>query len=166
MITHRLIVAASILFALTAFPGFTAGTPGVDPSWRQASGQDFSPAFGTWKFMGKDKTGVVWTGKLVIEKLNPEWINPQVYVAGGKIAIENADGAGKGLDAGVAYDPVTRVITIGEDSDYGGAVYTAVISPDWKSLTKGVWRETDRLTDDKKKPVTSEGEWSATRVEQ
>jgi hypothetical protein len=165
MTAHRIAVVSFALFMVGAPLVLAAGAPGRSPSGHQAAQQDFSPAFGTWKFTGKDKNGVAWTGTLILEKPNPDWINPQKYVAGGKIEIESADGAGKGLDGGVAYDPVTRVITIGDDSDYGGAVYTAVISPDWKSLTKGVWRETDRLTADNKKPTLSEGEWSATQAE-
>jgi hypothetical protein len=72
---------------------------------------------------------------------------------------------GKGANPPIRYDPATRVFTMGAESDYGGAVYTAVLSPDGKRLTKGTWRETDRSSNEKEKRVVSEGEWSATRIE-
>jgi hypothetical protein len=79
--------------------------------------------------------------------------------------IETADGAGKGANPPIAYDPATRVFTMGAESDYGGSVYTAVLSPDGKSLTKGAWKETERSSDEKEKRVVSEGVWSAARIQ-
>jgi hypothetical protein len=167
MISRRLSVIIIVALTLGAPLVLAAGASGAALAGQQPVGQDNGPAFGNWKYTGKDKAGVVWTGTLVIEKLDPQQFNPQKYIAVGDIRSENPDGSsGKGLRAAIQYDPATRVVMIGEDSDYGGAVYTAVLSPDGKTLSNGVWRETERGSDEKEKLVTSEGEWSATRVEQ
>jgi hypothetical protein len=44
---------------------------------------------------------------------------------------------------------------MGAESDYGGSVYTAVLSPDAKRLTRGVWKETERSSDEKEKRTVS-----------
>jgi hypothetical protein len=160
MIARRIAVVTFVLLALTG-PLVLAAQAG-----QKAPARDSGLAFGTFKFTGKDKAGVVWTGTLIVEKLDPDQFDPQKYVAQGDLRIGTADGAGKGANPPIAYDPATRVVTIGAESDYGGSVYTAVLSPDGNSMTKGAWRETERSSDEKEKRVVSEGEWSATRVGQ
>lgn len=158
MISNRPMVVITIATFLGAFLVFASGASG-------APDQDLGPSVGTWKLTAKDKAGVAWTGKLVIEKLDPKEYDPKKFVAVTNLEMENADGATRGTYAPMRYDPATRVVTIGEDSDYGGTVYTAVLSPDGKALTDGVWKETERRSDEKEKRVRSEGEWSATRAE-
>lgn len=158
MIARRIALVALALFALAA-PLVLAVQAGQKP----AAGD---LGFGKWKFIGKDKAGVAWTGPLVIEKLDANMFDPAKYVAQGDLRIETADGAGKGANPPIAYDPATRVFTMGGISKYGGSVYTAVLSPDGKSLLKGIWKETEWLSDEKTTRVVSEGEWSATRVGQ
>jgi len=165
MIIRRVAIVTVILFALATPLFLAAGVAGSVPAWPRAVSQGPGLGFGTWAFTGKDKAGVVWTGTLGIEKLDASQFDPQKYIAQGNLRIENAGGDGKGANPPIRYDPATRVFTMGAESDYGGAVYTAVLSPDGKRLNKGTWRETDRSSNEKEKRVVSEGEWSATLIE-
>ena len=162
MIIRRIAIVTVILFALARPHFLAAGSVTAGP---QAVSQGPGLSFGTWAFTGKDKAGVVWTGTLGIEKLDASQFDPQEYAAQGNLRIESAGGDGKGANPPIRYDPSTRVFTMGAESDYGGAVYTAVLSPDGKRLTNGTWRETERSSNEKEKRVVSEGEWSATRIE-
>lgn len=165
MIIRRIAIVIVILFALATPLFLAAGVAGSVSAGAQAVSSGPGLGFGTWAFTGKDKTGVIWTGTLVIEKLDTSQFDPQQYIAQGDLRIESADGGGKGANPPIRYDPATCVFTMGAESDYGGAVYTAVLSPDGKRLTKGTWRETERWSNEKEKRVVSEGEWSATRIE-
>jgi hypothetical protein len=165
MIIRRIALVAVIQFALATPLFLAAGVAGSVPAGPQAVSLGPGLGFGTWAFTGKDKAGVGWTGTLGIEKLDESQFDPQKYIAQGNLRIESVGGDGKGANPPIRYDPATRVFTMGAESDYGGAVYTAVLSPDGKRLTKGTWRETDRSSNEKEKRVVSEGEWSATRIE-
>jgi hypothetical protein len=165
MIVRRIAVVTAILLAFAAPLLLAAGAPEAVRAGQPAGAGVSSLDFGSWKFTGKDKSGVVWTGTLVIEKLDADQFDPQKYVAQGNLRIETADGSAKGANPPIQYDPATRAFTMGAESEYGGAVYTAVLSPDGKRLTKGAWRETERGSDEKEKRVVSEGEWSAARIE-
>lgn len=165
MIPRRILIATVFLLALAAPLILAAGAPGAFRAGHSAGGGGSDLGVGNWKFTGKDKAGVVWTGTLAIEKLDTGMFDPQKYIAQGNLQIESADGGGKGANPPVQYDPATRVFTMGAESDYGGSVYTAVLSPDGKRLTKGVWKETERGSDEKEKRVVSEGAWSAVRIE-
>ncbi len=165
MIVRRIAVVTAILLAFAAPMFLAAGVPGASRAGQPAGTGASDLGFGGWKFTGKDKAGVVWTGTLAIEKLDASMFDPQKYIAQGNLQIESADGGGKGANPPVQYDPATRVFTMGAESDYGGSVYTAGLSPDGKRLTKGVWKETERMSDEKEKRVVSEGQWSATRIE-
>jgi hypothetical protein len=165
MIARRIAVVTAFLLAFAVPILLAAGVPGASRAGQPAGTGVSDLGFGNWKFTGKDKAGVVWTGTLGIEKLDTDQFDPQKYVAQGNLRIETADGSGKGANPPIQYDPATRVFTMGAESDYGGSVYTAVLSPDGKRLTKGVWKETERGSDEKEKRVVSEGEWSATRID-
>ncbi len=165
MIVRRIAVVTVILLTFAAPLILAAGTPGAVRAEQPAGAGVSDLGFGNWNFTGKDKAGVVWTGTLGIETLDTSMFDPQKYIAQGNLRIESADGGGKGAIPPVQYDPATRVFTMGAESDYGGSVYTAVLSPDGKRLTQGVWKETERGSDEKEKRVVSEGEWSATRIE-
>ena len=165
MIIRRVAIVTVILFALATPLFLAAGVAGFVPAGPQAVSLGPGLGFGTWAFAGKDKAGVVWKGTLGIEKLDASQFDPQEYIAQGNLWIESAGGEAKGANPPIRYDPATRVFTMGAESDYGGAVYTAVLSPDGKRLTKGTWRETDRSSSEKEKRVVSEGEWSATLIE-
>lgn len=165
MIPRRIAFATVILLAFAAPLILAAGVPGAVRAGQPAGTGVSDLGFGNWKFTGKDKARVVWTGTLGIEKLDADQFDPQKYIAQGNLRIETAEGSAKGANPPIRYDPATRVFTMGAESDYGGAVYTAVLSPDGKRLTKGVWKETERGSDEKEKRVVSEGIWSATRIE-
>ena len=165
MIARHIALVTAILLAYASPLLLAAGTPGAVQAGQPTGAGGSSLGFGSWKFTGKDKSGVVWTGTLVIEKLDADQFDPQKYIAQGSLRIETADGSAKGANPPIQYDPATRVFTMGAESEYGGAVYTAVLSPDGKRLTKGAWRETERGSDEKEKRVVSEGEWSAARIE-
>jgi hypothetical protein len=165
MIIRRVVIVTVILFALAAPLFLAAGGAGSVPAWPRAVSQSPGLGFGTWAFTGKDKAGVVWKGTLGIEKLDASQFDPQEYIAQGNLWIESAGGEAKGANPPIRFDPATRVFTMGGESDYGGAVYTAVLSPDGKRLTKGTWRETEWSSSDKQKHLVSEGEWSATLIE-
>jgi hypothetical protein len=165
MIIRRVVIVTVILFTVATPFFLSAGIAGPVPAGPQAASQGPGLGFGTWAFTGKDKAGVVWKGTLGIEKLDASQFDPQEYIAQGNLWIESAGGAAKGANPPIRYDPATRVFTMGGESDYGGAVYTAVLSPDGKRLTKGTWRETEWSSNTKEKRVVSEGEWSATRID-
>ncbi len=165
MIPRRIAFATVFLFAFAAPLILAAGAPGAGRAGQPAGAGVADLGFGNWSFTGKDMAGVVWTGTLGIEKLDTSMFDPLKYVAQGNLRIESADGGGKGANPPVQFDPATRVFTMGAESDYGGSVYTAVLSPDGKRLTKGVWKETERGSDEKEKRVVSEGQWSAVRIE-
>ena len=158
MTARRLAVVTLVLFALGA-PLVLSARPG-----QKSAAADLG--FGKWQFAGKDKAGVAWTGTLIIEKTDPSMFDPQKVIAQGNLQLESADGSGKSFLSPISYDPATRAFTLGGDSDYGGAVYIAVLLPDGKSLAKGAWKETEWLSGEKKKRLVSEGEWSAARVGQ
>lgn len=129
------------------------------------SGPDQDLGFGTWNFTGNDKAGTVWKGTLVIEKPDRSMFDSPKAIAQGNLQIEASDGRALGALTPIQYDSATRLVTMGGDSDYGGTVYTAVLSADGKRLTKGTWREMEWISETGTKRLASEGEWSATKVE-
>ena len=81
MIIRRIASVTVILFAL-AMPLFlAAGVAGSVPAGAQAVPSGPGLGFGAWAFNGKDKAGVIWTGTLVIEKLDTSQFDPQKYIA-------------------------------------------------------------------------------------
>lgn len=162
MITRRVSLSAVVLLAFAPILFLAAGAVAAGP--RTAS-RDRDLGFGTWEFTGKDKAGTVWTGTLVIEKPDRNMFESPQVIAQGNLQIKAADGRGLGALTPIQYDPATRIVTMGGESKYGGTVYTAILSPDGKTLTKGAWRETEWVSEEKKTRLASEGEWSATRIE-
>jgi len=162
MNTRRVISAA---VALVAFAPLLLLAAGAVPAGPRAAGRDQDLGFGTWEFTGKDKAGTVWKGSLVVEKPDRSMFESPQAIAQGNLQLEAADGRGLGALTPIQYDPATRIVTMGGESDYGGTTYTAVLSTDGKRLTKGTWRETEWVSETKTKRLVSEGEWSATRIE-
>jgi hypothetical protein len=162
MNTRRVSLYVVVLLALASIPILAAGAVVAGP--RTAS-RDRDLGFGTWEFTGKDKAGTVWKGTLVIEKPDRSMFESPQVIAQGNLQLEAADGRGLGALTPIQYDPATRIVTMGGESKYGGAVYTAILAPDGKTLTKGTWRETEWVSEEKKTRLASEGEWSATRIE-
>ncbi len=153
----RRFAAALALLALAGLPALAA-LPQA-----KASG----PAIGsTWAFTGKDSKGVAWTGKIEFAKLDTSMFEPGQHYCSANLDLQDANGGGMGAATFTDFDPATRVVTIGGESDYGGSVYTAILSADGKSLKSGKWLSTERSSEEKEqnkpKRVLSEGTWSAT----
>jgi hypothetical protein len=160
MNTRRVVFTIAALLASATLLASAAGPAGRPPA---RDGQDLG--FGTWEFTGKDKTGTVWKGSLVIEKPDSSMFESPQAIAQGRLQLEAADGRGLGALTPIQYDPATRVVTMGGESKYGGTTYIAVLSADGKRLTKGTWREMEYVSETKTTRLASEGEWSAVRSE-
>lgn len=120
------------------------------------------PAFGKWQFTGKDSAGVVWTGTLAIEKLDLNRFNTNKYHFMCNLEVQSAS-TGRGVEAPGTYDPAARAVSFSTGISEITS-YTAVLSPDGKSLTQGKWTVTKKA--DKKSGqagmiVVSAGTWSA-----
>ena len=121
----------------------------------QGSGNS-GPSLGKWQFTGKDNTGLVWTGTLSIEKLDPTRFDAKRYHSMCSLEVESTDPnkGTKGVEGPCTWDPQTRAVsfTVAVMETH---LYTAVLSPDGKSLLQGKW------TDSKKETIVSSGTWSA-----
>jgi hypothetical protein len=123
---------------------------------------DPGPAQGAWKFTGKDNAGVVWTGPLTLGKVDPDRFGVGKYHSMCELNVKSAGGE-RAVSIPATYDASTRVFTFANEMSMGGVTYTAVLSPDGKSLTQGKWRETERKFGEKEKKVVGTGEWSAVK---
>ena len=146
------LLTAVILCAVCSVAASPASGAGQEAAARGNNG----PTLGKWEFTGKDNTGLVWTGTLAIEKLDPKSFDPKQYYALCSLEVQSPDPA-KGIrsvEAPCTYDPSTRAIsfTTGMSVTH---LYTAVLSRDGKSLTAGKWTESKEAT------VVRSGEWSA-----
>jgi len=102
------------------------------------------PTLGKWKFTAKETSGVVWTGTLILSKIDPQRFSPDKYHSLCNIEAVSTKG-GLGVEHPAAYDPSTRVLSLGhEGGNWGGSTYTAVLSADGKKLEKGKWKQSDR----------------------
>ena len=116
---------------------------------------DTGPAFGKWQFTGKDNTGVVWTGTLTIEKLDPNRFDAVKYQSMCDLDVQSKT-AGRGVGAPGQYAPATRALSFSTGMSEV-TTYTAVLSPDGKSLTQGKWTVTKKAGN----ILVSSGTWSA-----
>ena len=116
------------------------------------------PSLGKWEFTGKDNTGLVWTGVLDIQKLDPVRFDPKRYVSICSLEVESTDPSKgtRGVEAPCEWDAATRTLsfTTGFTVTH---LYTAVLAPDGKSLTQGKWTETK----DNGGTTVRTGTWSA-----
>lgn len=116
------------------------------------------PSLGKWAFTGKDSAGVVWTGTLVIEKLDPNRFDTNKYHSMCILAVKSASSE-KGVEAPCRYDPASRALSFSTGISEITS-YAAVLSADGKSLTEGQWTASKKggqagMT------VVSAGTWSA-----
>jgi hypothetical protein len=149
------ILLLTFVLTLICAPCIVAADPGQGQPAAKAG-----PALGEWKFTGKDNAGVVWTGKLTLGKVDPDRFNVEKYHSMCNLEAKSASSE-RGVEIPATYDAATRVFTFQNEMSMGGVTYTAVLSPDGKSLTQGKWRETDKNFGEKEKRVVSTGEWSA-----
>jgi hypothetical protein len=97
---------------------------------------------GKWDFTAKDGKGVQWTGALQIARQDGGGIECDLNMSSAN--------SGKGMGGGCDYDSKTRTLTFTGGSDSSKFSFTAVLSPDGKSLTQGRW--------------DAAGSWSAVRA--
>jgi hypothetical protein len=139
MSANRILVSALILTILCA-------------------GQDLSkigPSLGKWAFTGKDTAGVVWTGALVIEKLDQDRFDTNKYHSMCILAVKSASSE-NGVEAPCRYDPATRAVSFSTGISEITS-YAAVLSPDGTSLTEGKWTKAKKGG----QAAVSAGTWSA-----
>ena len=115
------------------------------------------PSFGKWAFTGKDDKGVAWTGTLVIEKLDTNRFDAARFHSMCNLDMKSAT-AGKGIETPCAWDPKTREVSF-KTTDT--ASYTAILSPDGKTLTRGKWTDSEKDFKTRKVTVIRTGTWSA-----
>jgi hypothetical protein len=114
------------------------------------------PSFGKWEYTGLDNSGANWTGTLTIEKVDPTKWDAKRYFALCEVEERSLD-PNKGtrsVQALCEYDGRTRTVSF---TFLGSKLhsFSAVLSPDGKSLTSGKWTETKGTT------VVRSVEWSA-----
>lgn len=145
MHTYRVVLAIAAVVALSA---------ALAPSAAAADG----PALGKWAFTGKDNTGLVWTGTLMIEKLDPSRFDASRYHSMCDLNMESTDESKgtKGVGAPCTFDAQKRTIsfTAGASRVW---VFSAVVSADGKSISNGKWARTNASDNS----VIETGEWSA-----
>ena len=116
---------------------------------------DSGPAFGKWQFTGKDNAGVVWTGTLTIEKLDPNRFDTVKYQFMCVLETKSANSE-NGVSAPGRYDQAAHSLSFSTGISQITS-YTAVLSADGKSLTQGKWTVTKKAGN----TVVSSGTWSA-----
>ena len=104
---------------------------------------------GKWDFTGKDGAGTQWSGTLTVEKLEPNSFDPTTHTNVCDLSIASAN-SGRGASGACLYDQRTKAFSFVGDAGPSQYSFTAVLSPDGKSLTQGRWVE------------GASGTWSAT----
>jgi hypothetical protein len=130
----------------------TGARTAVAPARSSASGNaavkaDDKALLGKWTFTGRDAKGVVWNGTLEITSLGNFSSDSGKYSNMCDLNVQSGN-AGKGFGAGCLYNALNKTLTWLSD-EYS---FTAVLSPDGKSLTQGKWVEKGAA-----------GSWSAKR---
>ena len=153
------ILTVAILCAAHSLAANAGSGAGQQPAANSSSG----PSLGKWEFTGKDSTGVAWTGTLTIEKLDPNNFDTNKYHSMCILEVNSAS-SGRGVEAPCMYNPSTRAVSFSTGTNRSASSYTAVLSPDDKSLTQGKWTESKK--DDQKSgqsgvTVVRAGAWSA-----
>ena len=121
------------------------------------------PSLGKWEFTGKDNTGLVWSGALSIEKLDPTRFDAKTYVSMCSLVVNSTDESKgeRGVEGPCEWNPGTRTVsfTVGVTVTHR---YSAVLSSDGKSLTQGKWtssKKNDRGQSGE--TIVGSGNWSA-----
>ncbi len=105
-----------------------------------ADGGGMDPLFKKWDFAGTDSSGVAWRGTLTIGELDPKRFdpNPAKYNHMCELKLQSAS-KDRGVETTCLYDPQTRTLSFGGGGFSNKYSYTAVLSPDGKSLIQGRW---------------------------
>jgi len=118
--------------------------------------ENSGPLLGKWAFTGKDDHGVAWTGTLTIKKLDTDNFNADKFHSIFSFELESAS-SGRGVEAPSKWDPIKQEVSVNS----GGTSYTAILSPDRKSMTQGKWTESEKDFKTRKVTITNTGVWSA-----
>jgi hypothetical protein len=156
MSAKRMIVA---ILGITAF-SIVCVTSAVAANQGSANS---GPSLGKWEFTGKDNTGLVWSGTLSIEKLDPTRFDPKKYPSMCSLVVNSNDPSKgeRGVEAPCEWDPSTRAVsfTTGYTVTH---LYSAVLSSDGKSLTQGRWTESKKNGSGQSgETIVKSGNWSA-----
>ena len=147
-----------MILLTVAAAGIAIGVP--VPAAAQGPAKN-GPSLGKWAFTGKDNTGLVWSGTLTIERLDPARFDANKFHSLCSLEVESSDASkgSKGVEAPCEWNPATRTVTLG--NTYPAAnVYTAVLSDDGKALTQGKWTES-KVVRGQVGGVVRTGQWSA-----
>ena len=117
------------------------------------------PYLGKWEFTGKDNTGLVWSGTLSVEKLDPARWDPNKYHSLCRFEVQSSDKQTKDVQVLSEWDPGTRTVSFGKLYPATN-VYTAILSGDGKVLTQGKWTES-KIVRGQVGGIVRSGEWSA-----
>lgn len=156
MSAKRMVVA---ILGITAFS--VVGMAGALAAG-EGSGNS-GPSLGKWEFTGKDNTGLVWSGTLSIEKLDPTRFDPKQYVSMCSLDVNSNDPSkgGRGVEAPCEWDPSTRAVSFTTGISVTHR-YSAVLSSDGKSLTQGRWTESKKNGSGQSgETIVGSGNWSA-----
>ncbi|MGE5486243.1 MAG: hypothetical protein ACM3ZB_00305 [bacterium] len=134
--------ALVVLFAVLASPAYAAD----------------GPALGKWAFTGKDNSGLVWKGTLMIEKIDPDRFQDAKYHSMCDLTMESTDETQgtMGVAAPCTFDAQSRTISFSTGATRIW-VFSAVVSADGKSLSNGKWTRTNASDNS----IIETGEWSA-----
>jgi hypothetical protein len=152
MSLNRILTLLTLTAAILAF---------VIPVPVAGQGAKSGPALGNWEFSGKDNTGLVWSGTLKLEKLDPARVEPNKYYSQCILEVKSTDAnqGTIGVEEPCEWNPGTRTISLG--NMYPAVhVYSAVLSADGKTLTQGKWTES-KVVRGKVGGVVRSGQWSA-----
>ncbi|MFH0976298.1 MAG: hypothetical protein V1874_11000 [Spirochaetota bacterium] len=123
---------------------------------QQPAVESSGPPLGKWQFTGKDDKGVVWTGTLEIQKLDTDRFDADKYHSICSLELKSADSS-RGVEAPCKWEPGKREVSFST----GGTTYTAILSPDGKSLANGKWSESKKDFQSSKVIIIKTGVWSA-----
>ena len=150
----RIIVSILIMTIAYTVQGLTVyAGPRED---QQPAAESSGPPLGKWQFTGKDDKGVTWTGTLTIQKLDTNRFDADKYHSIFSLELQSA-GSSRGVEAPCIWDPGKREVSFST----GNTTYTAILSPDGKSLTRGKWSEGKKDFRTRKVTITKTGVWSA-----
>ncbi len=160
MFKNRISIALLSIFVFSTFQAIAAKAgPGAGEPQQAKSGD--GPALGKWEFTGKDNKGLVWTGTLTIEKLDPQSFDVDRFHSMCSLEMESTDPnvGGRGVSAPCTYNKATRAVEFTTGASNISS-YTAVLSADGRSLTQGKWTESEKSRQSGTK-VLRTGDWSA-----
>jgi hypothetical protein len=146
MLMKRIILAILIITIVCMVEGLVYAGP---------SAESGGPALGKWEFTGKDDLGASWTGMLAVQKLDTNSFDANRFHSMFTLEATSGDSS-YGVEAPCRWEPSTREVSFST----GSSAYTAILSPDGKSLIQGKWTNSERDYRTRKATVIRTGVWS------